>query len=82
MRTFAHSSGAMRGRFSGAAVPVLHVNRHVQIKRRADGFHKLYDWLAGFDFLIVKSDHGEPLVIARLEGVKIAVAAEGRNIKQ
>ena len=53
-------SGAMRGHFAGdVSVPILHVDRRVEVKVRANGFRKLYDWLAGFNFLIIKAElHG------------------------
>lgn len=38
----------------------------VEVKARADGFHRLYGWLDGRDVLIVKADRREPLVVVRL----------------
>ena len=47
-------------------VPLLAVDRAVEVKCRATGFRQLYDWLNGRDLLIVKADRREPLVIVRL----------------
>jgi Holliday junction resolvase len=71
-------SGAARGRFGGdVSVPVLGVDRRVEVKVRADGFRELYRWLDGADFLIVKCDRGEPLVVIRLKlAAEIAMIAE------
>jgi Holliday junction resolvase len=71
-------SGAARGRFSGdLSVPILGVDRRVEVKVRGDGFRKLYDWLSDRDFLIVRADRLEPLVVVRLKlASEIAAAAE------
>jgi Holliday junction resolvase len=71
-------SGSMRGRFGGdVSVPLLGVDRRVEVKVRADGFRELYRWLDGADFLIVKCDRGEPLVVIRLKlAAEIAMIAE------
>jgi hypothetical protein len=47
-------------------VPILGVDRAVEVKCRGAGFRKLYDWLNNRDVLIVKADRQEPLVILRL----------------
>ena len=47
-------------------VPLLGVDRAVEVKCRAAGFRQLYDWLDGRDVLIVKADRREPLVVVRL----------------
>jgi Holliday junction resolvase len=71
-------SGAARGRFSGdLSVPLLGVDRRVEVKARANGFRQLYDWLNGADFLIVKADRLEPLVVLPLKlAAEIAALAE------
>ena len=71
-------SGAARGRFGGdVSVPVLGVDRRVEVKCRGGGFRQLYAWIAGADLLIVKCDRGEPLVILPLRlAAEIAAAAE------
>ena len=47
-------------------VPVLGVDRAVEVKCRAAGFSRLYDWLNQRDVLIVKADYKEPLVVLRM----------------
>jgi hypothetical protein len=71
-------SGAARGRFAGdLSVPVLGVDRRVEVKARGNGFRRLYDWLGDHDFLIVKADRLEPLVVLRLSfASEIAALAE------
>ena len=71
-------SGAARGRFAGdLSVPVLGVYRRVEVKVRGNGFRRLYDWLGDHDFLIVKADRLEPLVVLRLKfASEIAALAE------
>src|SRR5262249_51457132 len=44
-------SGAARGRFGGdVSVPLLGIDRRVEVKCRGNGFRQLYDWLNGADF--------------------------------
>jgi Holliday junction resolvase len=71
-------SGAARGRFGGdVSVPLLGVDRRVEVKARRNGFARLYDWLADHDFLVLKADRKEPLVVLRLsEAARIAAVAE------
>lgn len=71
-------SGAARGRFGGdISVPLLGVDRRVEVKCRGNGFRQLYDWLDGADMLIARADRREPLVIIPLRlAVEIATAAE------
>jgi Holliday junction resolvase len=71
-------SGAARGRFGGdLSVPVLGIDRRVEVKCRGDGFRQLYTWLNGADLLIVRADRSRPLVVLPLElAVEIAAAAE------
>jgi hypothetical protein len=71
-------SGAARGRFGGdVSIPVLGVDRRVEVKCRGDGFRELYKWLDGADLLIVRADCLEPLVVIPLKlAAEIAVAAE------
>ena len=65
--------GAARGRFGGdVSVPVLGIDRRVEVKCRGKGFRELYKWLDGADLLIV-----ELLVVAPLNlAVEIAAATE------
>jgi Holliday junction resolvase len=71
-------SGAARGRFAGdLSVPVLGVDRRVEVKVRGNGFRELYARLDGRDLLIVRADRAEPLVVIPLKlAAEIAVTAE------
>src|SRR5262245_8671093 len=71
-------SGAARGRFGGdISVPVLGVDRRIEVKSRANGFARLYGRLAGADLLIIMCDRAEPLVILPLKlAAEIAVMAK------
>jgi Holliday junction resolvase len=75
-------SGSVRGRFGGdISVPLLGVDRRVEVKVRGNGFARLYDWLEGNDFLIVRADRQEPLVVIPLKlAAEIATIAEGRRV--
>ena len=71
-------SGAARGRFGGdVSVPLLGVDRRVEVKCRANGFAEIYRWLADHDFLVIKRDHSEPLIVLRLgEAARLAALLE------
>ena len=71
-------SGAAGGSYVGdITVPIIDVDRVVEVKCRANGFRELYKWLDGRDLLIVRADRREPLVILPLRlAVEIAAAAE------
>jgi hypothetical protein len=71
-------SGAAGGRFGGdISVPLLGVDRTVEVKARANGFRELYSWLDGRDLLVVRADRREPLVIIPLKlATEIAVATQ------
>jgi hypothetical protein len=71
-------SGAARGRFGGdVSVPLLGVDRRVEVKCRGSGFRQLYNWLDKHDFLVVKADRLEPLVVVPFRfAVEIARLAE------
>jgi hypothetical protein len=77
-------SGAARGRFGGdVSVPVLGRDMRLEVKARANGFRRLYDWLAGEDggeppdMLVLKADRLEPLVVMPLRVAQaIAKTAE------
>jgi hypothetical protein len=59
------------------SVPLLGVDRLVEVKVRANGFRELYRWLVGRDFLIVRADRSEPLVVLPLRvAISIAKIAE------
>jgi hypothetical protein len=60
-------SGAARGRFGGdISIPLLGVDRRVEVKARGNGFGRLYNWLTNHDLLIVRADRREPLVVIPL----------------
>jgi Holliday junction resolvase len=60
-------SGAARGRFGGdVSVPLLGIDRRVEVKCRGNGFRQLYEWLNGVDMLIVRADRCEPLIVLPL----------------
>lgn len=48
-------------------IPLLGKDRPVEVKARANGFGRLYDWIDGVEFLIVKADRREPLLVMRLK---------------
>ena len=66
-------------------VPILGVDRAVEVKCRAAGFSELYDWLNDRDGLIVKADRQEPLVVLRMslaaEIANAAFAADQKAIR-
>jgi Holliday junction resolvase len=72
-------SGAAGGSYVGdVAVPLLGVDRIIEVKARRDGFREFYSWLDGRDLLVVKADRREPLVVLPLRlAVEIAKRAEG-----
>jgi Holliday junction resolvase len=57
-------------------VPLLGVDRAVEVRCRAAGFRQLYAWLDRRDILIIKGDRQEALVVVRLSlAVEIAEGA-------
>ena len=71
-------SGACGGSFAGDVTwPLLGIDRVGEVKVRAKGFTQLYDWLSGNDFLVVRADRREPLIVLRLPlAASVAMAAE------
>ena len=71
-------SGSAGGSFCGdLTIPILGVDRLCEVKVRAAGFAQLYSWLTNRDFLIVRADRSEPLVVIPLPlAIEIATAAE------
>ena len=71
-------SGSAGGSYLGdLTVPILDVDRVVEVKCRAAGFKELYRWLSDRDILIVRADRSEPLVVLPLRlAIQIAIAAE------
>jgi Holliday junction resolvase len=74
-------SGSAGGRFTGdLSVPMLGIDRRVEVKVRGNGFRELYSWLDGRDLLIVRADRLEPLVVIPLKlAAEIAAAAEAKR---
>jgi Holliday junction resolvase len=70
-------SGSAGGSYLGdLTVPVLGIDRVVEVKARANGFKQLYAWLVDRDILIVQADRSEPLVVLPLKlAAKIAAKA-------
>lgn len=73
-------SGSAGGSYLGdLIVPVLNVDRVVEVKVRAKGFRELYRWLEERDILIVRADRSEPLVVLPLKlAAEIAAKAGGQ----
>jgi len=73
-------SGSAGGSYLGdLTVPVIGVDRVVEVKCRADGFRELYRWLIDRDMLIVRADRSEPLVVLPLKlAAEIAAKAAGQ----
>lgn len=71
-------SGAAGGSYLGdVTVPLLGIDRCVEVKVRANGFVELYRWLDDRDLLVVRADRKRPLVVLPLDlAIKIAAAAE------
>ena len=76
-------SGSAGGSYLGdLTVPILDVDRVVEVKARANGFRQLYDWLIGRDILIVRADRSEPLVVLPLKlAAEIASAADSNKLR-
>jgi hypothetical protein len=74
-------SGSAGGKFAGdLSVPLLGIDRVVEVKCRADGFRELYSWLIDRDALIVRADRRVPLVILPLPlAIAIAKIAESKR---
>lgn len=71
-------SGSAGGSYVGdLTIPLLGLDRVVEVKVRGRGFGQLYDWLAGRDMLIVRADRSEPLIVLPLKlAAEIAAKAE------
>jgi Holliday junction resolvase len=71
-------SGSAGGKFAGdVSTPLLGIDRTAEVKVRRRGFAQLYSWLDGRDFLVIRSDRNEPLVVLPLRlAAEIAAAAE------
>ena len=73
-------SGSAGGSYlEDLTVPVIGVDRVVEVKVRAKGFAQLYAWLADRDILIVRADRSEPLVVLPLKLAAEIAAKAGRH---
>jgi len=75
-------SGSAGGSYVGDfTIPLLGRDLCAEVKCRRDGFRELYRWLVGRDFLIVRADRAEPLVVMPLRlAAEIARAADQAQI--
>jgi hypothetical protein len=60
-------------------VPLLGIERVVEVKCRANGFRELYAWLADRDILIVRANRREPLVVLPM-WLASEIAAEAERV--
>jgi hypothetical protein len=76
-------SGSAGGRFSGdVSLPLLGIDRRVEVKCRADGFREIYKWIDSADVLVVRADYRTPLVVVRLPfAIEVATKAERNKQK-
>jgi hypothetical protein len=74
-------SGSAGGSYCGdVSVPLLGIDRVVEVKCRANGFGALYKWLESRDLLILKNDRREFLCVLPLRlALEIARAAESKK---
>jgi hypothetical protein len=75
-------SGAARGRFGGdVSVPGMGRDLRGEVKVRANGFARLYEWLGDRDFLVLRADRCALLCVCTLEFasrvLKVAEDAKG-----
>ena len=75
-------SGNARGRFVGdVSVPALGRDLRGEAKARGKGFNRLYGWLDGRDFLVLRADRKPLLVVVTLELAAQVVAMAERAKK-
>jgi hypothetical protein len=77
-------SGAVRSsRFGGGYdlhVPLFGRELKAECKHHANGFQRLYRWLEPVDLLVVRCDHGKPLVVVTLDFMlELAKSAEQKE---
>jgi Archaeal holliday junction resolvase (hjc) len=74
-------SGSAGGSYVGdLSIPILGLDRIVEVKVRGRDFTRLYQWLEGRDILVVRADRRQPLVVVPLAlGIEIATAAESNR---
>jgi Holliday junction resolvase len=77
-------SGGAGGRWTGdISVPVLGLDRRLEVKCRATGFRKAYEWLADNYGLVIRADRAEPLVCLRLRDfAELAITADRKRVGQ
>jgi Holliday junction resolvase len=74
-------SGALRAYPGDILLPVLGVDRVVEVKVRGSGFGQFYKWLKDRDLLIIKADRSPPLVVVPLRlAAEVALAAGGKPV--
>lgn len=58
-------------------MPVLGRDLRGEAKARGNGFNRLYDWLEGRDFLVIRADRKPLLIVAKLDlATEVVMAAE------
>jgi hypothetical protein len=73
-------SGSAGGSYLGdLTVPILNIDRVVEVKCRADGFRELYRWLIDRDILVLRADRSEPLVVLPLKLAAEIAAKAGQQ---
>jgi hypothetical protein len=74
-------SGSVRGRFSGdISLDLLGIERRGEVKVRSNGFATLYRWLGTNDFLVIKGDRREPLIVCPMWfASEVAAVAEKKE---
>lgn len=74
-------SGASGGSYCGdVSVPILGVDKRIEVKCRAGGFVKIYDWLQGNYALVLRRDRDVPLITLRLSDfAELAIEADKQN---
>jgi Holliday junction resolvase len=65
-------SGSAGGSYVGdLTVPLLGIDRVVEVKARAKGFAQLYAWLENRDLLVVRADRRESLGPVRKQSLRL-----------
>jgi hypothetical protein len=71
-------SGSAGGRYCGdVSVPVLGIDRVLEVKCRASGWKQAYAFLGANYGLVIRADREEPLMVMRLKDfAKLAIEAD------
>jgi hypothetical protein len=65
------------------SVPLLGIDRDIEVKSRASGFAQLRKWLVDRYALVVIADREQPLVVLRLrDAIEVAKAAESNKDRE